>query len=253
VSGTALHRWRTWQLGTVTEIVRETPLATSIVLNLPGWPGHRAGQHVDVRLAAEGGRRAQRSYSIASAPEDGCVMLTVERVPGGEVSSYLAGELRTGDQLEVRGPVGDFVWDESGKEPVLLIAAGWGIVPFRSMLRHRQAGPADVAVRLLYSARSLQDVIYFQELMRLAAYDEVYIRLALTREWPPIWHGHRGRVDDRLLSQMSWPAADRPRIFMCVPTAFADAIASTLVAQGQDPDRIHRLSTLDRPNGGSQP
>jgi ferredoxin-NADP reductase len=251
VSGTALPGWRTWQLGTVAEVIPETARATSIVLALPGWPGHRAGQHVDVRLAAEGGRRVQRSYSIASAPEDGCVMLTVERVPGGEVSSYLAGELRTGDQLEVRGPIGDFFWDESGREPVLLIAAGWGIVPFRSMLRHRQAGRGDVAVRLLYSAPSLRDVIYFQELMRFAAYDEVDIRLALTREWPPIWHGHRGRVDDTLLSQMSWPAGDRPRIFICVPAAFADAITSALVAQGQNPDRIRRLSVLDRPGGGT--
>jgi ferredoxin-NADP reductase len=252
VSGTALHRWRTWQLGTVAAVIPETPRATSIVLELPCWPGHRAGQHVDVRPAAEGGRRVQRSYSIASAPGDGYVMLTVERVPDGEMSPYLAGELRTGDRLEVRGPIGDFVWDESGREPVLLIAAGWGIVPFRSMLRHRQAGPGDAAVRLLYSARSLQDVIYFQELLRFAAYDEVDIRFALTREWPQNWHGHRGRIDGRLLSQMSWPAVDRPRIFICGPTAFAETIAGVLIAQGQHRDRIRRLSVPDRPNGGSQ-
>jgi ferredoxin-NADP reductase len=249
VSGTSLHRWRTWQLGTVTEVVRETPRATSIVLELPCWPGHRAGQHVDVRLEVEGRRRVQRSYSIASAPEDGCVMLTVERVPDGEVSSYLAGELRTADQLEVRGPIGDFVWDDSAHEPVLLIAAGWGIVPFRSMLRHRQFGPGDVPVRLLYSARSLQDVIYSRELLRFAAYDEVDIRFALTREWPQNWHGHRGRVDGRILSEMSWPAADRPRIFLCGPTAFAETVASVLTAQGQNPDGIRQLSVLDRPSG----
>jgi ferredoxin-NADP reductase len=251
VSGTALPGWRTWRLGRVVGVVRETPRATSIVLELPCWPGHRAGQHVDVCLAAEGGRRVRRSYSIASAPEDGYVMLTVVRVPDGEVSTYLADELRTGDHLEVCGPIGDFVWDESGHEPVLLIAAGWGIVPFRSMLRHRQTGPGEVAVRLLYSARSLQDVIYFQELMRLAAYDEVDIRFALTREWPQNWHGHRGRIDGRLLSEMSWPAGDKPRIFICGPMAFAQNVASVLVAHGQNPDRIRRLSVLDRPTGGS--
>jgi len=251
VSGTALPGPRTWQLGTVTEVVRETPRATSIVLELPCWRGHRAGQHVDVRLAVDGARHVQRSYSIASAPEDDYVMLTVERVPDGEVSPYLADELRTRDRLEVRGPIGDFVWDDSGPEPVLLIAAGWGIVPFRSMLRHRRFGPGDVPVRLLYSARSLRDVIYCRELLRFAAYDEVDIRFALTREWPQNWHGHRGRIDGRLLSEMSWPAADRPRIFICGPTAFAQTIASVLVAQGQNPERIRQLSGLGRPDGGS--
>jgi ferredoxin-NADP reductase len=247
VSGTALPGWRAWRLGTVAEVVPETPRATSIVLDLPGWPGHRAGQHVDVRLAASG---VHRSYSIASAPEDGYLMLTVERVANGQMSSYLAGELGAGDRLEVCGPVGDFGWDESGHEPVLLIAGGWGIVPFRSMLRHRQAGAGEVPVRLLYSARSLQDVIYRQELMRFAAYDEVDIRLALTREWPRNWHGHRGRIDGRLLSEVSWPAGDRPRILICGPPRFAETAASVLVAQGQNPDRIRRLSVLDRADGG---
>jgi ferredoxin-NADP reductase len=206
---------------------------------------------VDVRLAVDDTRHVQRSYSIASAPEDGYVMLTVERVPDGEVSPYLADEVRTGDGLEVRGPIGDFVWDDSGPGPVLLIAAGWGIVPFRSMLRHRQFGPGDVAVRLLYSARSLQDVIYSQELLRFAAYDEVDIRLALTRAWPRNWHGHRGRIDGQLLSEVSWPAADGPRIFICGPTSFAETAARVLTAQGQNPDRIRQLSGAGRPSGGS--
>jgi ferredoxin-NADP reductase len=252
VNAAALHRWRTWQLGTVVEVVPETPRATSIVLDLPCWPGHRAGQHVDVRLGAEGGRRVERSYSIASAPEDGYVVLTVQRVPGGEVSSYLTGQLSTGDRLELRGPIGDFVWDESGHEPVLFIAGGWGIVPFRSMLRHHQTGPGDVAVRLLYSARSLREVIYREELMRFAAYDEVDIRFALTREWPQAWRGHRGRIDGRLLLEVSWPTDDSPRIFICGPTAFARTIASALAAQGQNPDRIRQLSVPDHPSDGSQ-
>jgi ferredoxin-NADP reductase len=217
----------------VAEIVPETPRATSIVLDLPGWPGHRAGQHVDVRLTAEDRHQAQRSYSIASAPGDGYVVLTVERVPDGEVSSYLASALRAGDQLELRGPIGGyFVWDDRAREPVLLVAGGPGIVPFRSMLRHRQAAADDVAVRLLYSARSLQDVIYLDELMRFAAYDEVDIRFALTHEWPETWHGHRGRIDSRLLSEVSWSAGDRPRIFICGPTPFVETAASTLAAQG---------------------
>jgi ferredoxin-NADP reductase len=237
--GAALPGRLTWQLGMVAELVPETLRATSIVLELPGWPGHRAGQHVDVRLTAEDGYQAWRSYSIASAPEDGYVVLTVERVPGGEVSPYLAGELRTGDQLELRGPIGGyFVWDDFAREPVLLVAGGSGIVPFRSMLRHRQAAPGDVAVRLLYSARSLQDVIYRDELMHFAAYDEVDIRFALTREWPESWHGHRGRIDGRLLSEVSWPAGDRPRTFICGPTPFVETAASTLAAQGQPSDRI---------------
>jgi ferredoxin-NADP reductase len=223
----------------VAEIVPETPRAVSIVLDLPGWPGHRAGQHVDVRLTAEDGYQAQRSYSIASAPGDGYVVLTVECVPDGEVSSHLASELRAGGQLELRGPIGGyFVWDDSACEPVLLVAGGPGIVPFRSMLRHRQAAASDVAVRLLYSARSLQHVIYRDELMRFAAYDEVDIRFALTREWPETWHGHRGRIDGRLLSEVSWPAGDRPRIFICGPTPFVEIAASTLAAQGQPWDLI---------------
>ncbi|HEY1919116.1 MAG TPA: ferredoxin reductase [Streptosporangiaceae bacterium] len=228
-----------WQLGTVAELVPETPRATSIALELPAWPEHRAGQHVDVRFTAADGHQAQRSYSIASAPEDGYVVLTVERVPGGEVSRYLAGELKTGDRLELRGPLGDeFGWDDYAPEPVLLVADGPGIVPFRSLLRHRRATSSGMRVRLLYAARSLRDVIYREELMRYAAYDEVDIRFALTREWPDGWHGHRGRIDARLLSQVSWPAADRPRVFICGPAPFVDAAASTLAAQGQPLERI---------------
>jgi ferredoxin-NADP reductase len=241
----------TWRLGTVAEIVPETPHAVSMVLDLPGWPGHRAGQHVDVRLDATGRSLVPRSCPIASAPEDGYVMLTVERGPDGDVSASRAGELRTGDQLELRGPIGDFVWDDSAREPALLVAGGWGIVPVRSMLRHIQAAPAGVAVRLLYSARSLQDVIYREELMRFAAYDEVDIRFALTREWPQTWHGHRGRVDGRLLSEVSWPASDKPRTVICGPTAFAETVASALVAQGQHGDQIRQLSVPDRTRGDS--
>jgi ferredoxin-NADP reductase len=239
----------------VAELVPETPRATSIVLELPSWTGHLAGQHVDVRITADDGRQAQRSYSIASAPEDGIVVLTVERVPGGRVSRYLAGNLRTGDQLELRGPLGgSFVWDDSAPEPALFIAEGPGIAPFRSMLRHRRAASGDVPVRLLYAAASLQDMIYRDELMRFAAYDEVDIRLAVTREWPQTWHGHRGPIDGRLLAQVSWPAADGPRIFICGPSCFAETVARTLAAQGHLADRIKTerfWSAVNRADEGS--
>jgi ferredoxin-NADP reductase len=223
----------------VVELVPETPRVTSIVLEMPAWPGHRPGQHADVRLAVGDGDTALRSYSIASAPEDGYVVLTVEHVPDGAVSPYLARGLRAGDRLELRGPAGDgFAWDDSAGDPALLLADGTGIVPFRSLLRHRQAVGGETAVRLLYSSRSLRDVIYREELMRLAAYDEVDIRFALTREWPPIWHGHRGLVDGRLLSEVSWPAGAGPRVFICGPALFADNAATVLAAQGHPPDRI---------------
>ncbi len=235
----ALPRRLTWQLATVIELVPETERTRSIVLELPSWAGHRAGQHVDVRLTAEDGYQAQRSYSIASAPEDGYLVLTVERLEDGEVSPYLVDELRTGDQLELRGPVGGyFVWDESLRGPVLLIAGGSGVVPFRSMLRHRAASHSVVAVRLLYSARSLDEVIYREELMRFAADDGVEIRLTLTRAWPEEWRGHRGRIDRQLLEEVSWPTADDPLSFVCGPSAFVETAAGALVECGHQPGRI---------------
>ncbi len=156
----------TWQLGVAAELVSETTRTRSIVLDLPGWRGHRAGQHVDIRLTAPDGYQAQRSYSIASGPEDSRLVVTVERLADGEVSPYLVDELRVGDELELRGPIGGyFVWERSFGGPLLLIAGGSGIVPFRSMLRHWAAGQRDAGVRLLYSARTLDDVIYREELM----------------------------------------------------------------------------------------
>jgi len=155
------------------------------------------------------------------------------------VSSYLAGELRAGDQLELRGPIGGyFVWEPSVTGPVLLVAGGSGIVPFRSMLRHRAAVSSSVAVRLMYSSRSLDDVIYRGELMRSAAYDELDVRLALTREWPEGWRGHRGRIDRQLLDEVSWSAREQPLIFVCGPTAFVWFVADTLVQSGHALDLI---------------
>jgi ferredoxin-NADP reductase len=228
----------TWRLGTVTELVDETVRARSIVLDVPDWPGHRAGQHVDVRLTAEDGYQAQRSYSIASAPGDGNVVLTVELLEDGEVSPYLVRELRLGDQLELRGPVGGyFVWDEPLGGPVLLVAGGSGVVPLRAILRHHAEIESAVPLRLLYSARSIDDVLYRDELQRLARPD-VDVRFTLTRAWPDDWHGYRGRIDGELLGEVAWPPGERPLVYVCGPTAFVETAASTLVGLGHDATRI---------------
>jgi ferredoxin-NADP reductase len=223
----------------VIELIEETPRCKSIVLELPAWAGHRAGQHVDVRLTAPDGYQAQRSYSIASGPSDRELVLTVERLDDGEVSPYLADELRPGDELELRGPIGGyFVWEESLGGPLVLVAGGSGIVPFRSMLRHRAAAGSTVAVRLLYSSRALSEVIYRSELQRLAADDGLDLRLTLTREWPEGWEGLRGRIDRALLAQIAWPPDERPLVYVCGPSGFVETAAAGLVESGHEPSRI---------------
>jgi ferredoxin-NADP reductase len=235
----ALSGRLTWQLVTVVELVDETARSKSLVLDPPAWPGHRSGQHVDVRLTAEDGYQAQRSYSIASAPEDQHLVLTVERLEDGEVSPYLVDELRPGDELELRGPIGGyFVWEQSLGGPLLLVAGGSGVVPFRAMLRHRVAVGGETPVRVLYSARSLDEVFYREEFLSLGSREDVGVRLALTRAWPDGWDGHRGRVTPELLRDVSWPPAERPLIYICGPTAFVEAIAGELVDLGHDPSRI---------------
>jgi ferredoxin-NADP reductase len=239
VERTALLGRLTWQTGEVVELLDETARVKSVVLDCPDWPGHRAGQHVDVRLTAEDGYQAQRSYSIASGPEDEQLVLTVERLDDGEVSPYLVDELRPGDELELRGPIGGyFVWEESHGGPLLLVAGGSGVVPFRSMLRHRAAAESTTPVRLLYSARSLPEVIYRDELGHLAAEDEVDVHFTLTREWPDGWSGFRRRIDEELLREVAWPASERPLVYVCGPTAFVEAAASGLVALGHEAGRI---------------
>jgi ferredoxin-NADP reductase len=229
----------TWQLGRVLELVDETPRCKSILLELPDWPGHRAGQHVDVRLTAEDGYQAQRSYSIASAPEDEQLALTVERLDDGEVSPYLVDELRAGDELELRGPIGGyFVWEHGLGGPLMLIAGGSGIVPLRAMLRHWANGEQALAARLLYSSRSLDDVIYREELMRLNAHPAAEVHLTLTRTWPEGWQGPRGRVDRRLLEELTWAPAKQPMTYICGPTAFVETVAEALVAIGHEPSGI---------------
>ena len=228
----------TWQLGSVVELVDETPRCKSLVLELPDWRGHRAGQHVDVRLTAEDGYQVERSYSIASAPEDMQLVLTVERLEDGEVSPYLTDQLRPGDELELRGPIGGyFVWESSQGGPLLMIAGGSGVVPFRAMLRDWAAGAREAPARLLYSSRTLEDVIYRQEFERVAE-EGAEVQLTLTRQWPVDWQGHRGRVDRDLLAEVAWSPDQRPLIYVCGPTAFVEAVAEALVDAGHEPGRI---------------
>jgi ferredoxin-NADP reductase len=232
-----------WRLATVVDVRTETLRTRTLVLDIPGWPGHRAGQHVDVRLTAEDGYQTQRSYSIASAPQDARVALTVDRLDDGEVSPYLTGVLSKGDRLELRGPIGGyFVWDVALGGPLLLVAGGSGIVPLMAMLRHRAVAldAADdrhnVPARLLYSSRRWDDVIYRGELARLAEDDATFeVALTFTREPPRGWTGFRRRIDRMMLAEVAWPPSERPQVFICGPTPLVEAAASALVELGHDP------------------
>ena len=215
------------------EVVTETARTKSIVLDAAGWPNYLAGQHVDVRLTADDGYQAQRSYSIASAPEDEHLTLTIERLDDGEVSPYLTQTLRAGDELELRGPIGGyFVWQDSLGGPLLLVAGGSGVVPLRAMLRHHGAIASEIPARLLYSVRRRRDVLYRAEL------EEYETTITLTREQPRGWNGRTGRVDRDLLAEAGWPPAKRPLVYVCGPTAFVEAVAEALVALGHDASRI---------------
>jgi len=230
----------TWQLCDVAELVAETPRVTTLVLDAPDWPGHLAGQHVDIRLTAEDGYQAQRSYSIASAPDEGRLALTVERLADGEVSPYLTDVLVVGDKLELRGPIGGyFVWEASEGGPVLLLGGGSGVVPLMAMIRHRRAAGSDAPMRLLYSAKHADDLIYREELEELAGRGNGFETFfTLTREQPDGWQGFGRRVDRELLDEVGWPAADDPLAYVCGPTAFVEAVASALVDSGLPPHRI---------------
>jgi ferredoxin-NADP reductase len=216
--------------------VDETPSARTIVLDVPGWPGHVAGQHVDVRLTAEDGYQAERSYSIASGPEDPRVALTVARFEDGEVSPYLAGELRAGDELELRGPVGGhFTWEAADGGPLLLVAGGSGLVPLMAMLRHRAARGSTVDARLLLSARTWDDVLYRDELDGLG---DVRTHLTLTRSQPEGWDGSGRRIDADMLRELGPGPEESPFVFVCGPTAFVERAADLLVARGHAPSTI---------------
>jgi ferredoxin-NADP reductase len=214
----------------VREVVRETPTASTLVLDVPGWPGHRAGQHVDVRLTAEDGYTATRSYSVSSAPGDPPAV-TVERLDDGEVSPYLVDEARPGDSIEVRGPVGGwFVWTAEQGGPLQLIGGGSGLAPLMSMLRHHRRSGSDAEVRLLLSARGPQDVLFAGELV-----DPV---ITYTRETPAGWTGYARRFDRAMLEEAAFPPGRSPRVFVCGPTGLVEGVAGDLVAIGHDPSRI---------------
>jgi ferredoxin-NADP reductase len=236
MAGTAVRGRLTWQTATVGRVTRETASTVTLSLSVPDWPGHRAGQHVDIRLTADDGYQAERAYSIASAPGEP-LAITVERLDDGEVSPYLTEDARPGDQLEVRGPIGGyFVWEAETGGPLLLAAGGSGVVPLRAILRHRSLVGSSVPVRLLYSSRSWEDVIYSSEL-DMPAYGVEVIH-TLTRSQPPKWHGYARRVDRQMLTEVAWSAADRPLAYVCGPTNFVESVAAGLVGLGYPPGRV---------------
>lgn len=228
-----------WLAAEVTEVVHEAPGVKSLALSVPDWPGHLAGQHAEIRLTAEDGYQAARDYSIASAPEDPGLVFTIERLDDGEVSPYLVDMVQPGDRFELRGPIGyHFIWQSSDGGPLLLVAGGSGVVPFRSMLRHRAAAGSDAEVRLLYSLRTPADLIYGPELAQLARQPGVEITFVYTRAAPADWTGYQRRLDAEILAEVAWPAADKPLVYVCGPTGFVEVAAGILVEAGHDPLRV---------------
>ena len=214
----------------------ETAKVRTLSLEVPDWAGHRAGQHLDDRHTADDGYRAERSYSIATAPGEP-VGITVERLDDGEVSPHLTEDVRPGDQIEIRGPIGGFfVWDPVDGGPLLLLAGGSGVVPLRAILRHRVREESPVPVRLLYSSRTWADVIYRTELEQRT--QGVAVTYTLTRAQPAGWMGYGRRVDQQMLTEVAWPATQAPLAYVCGPTSFVESVAAGLVALGYPPDRV---------------
>lgn len=221
------------------EVRPETPKVRTLVLEVPDWPGHLAGQHVDVKLTAEDGYSAERSYSLASPPEDGRVVLGVELVEDGEVSTYLVEVAQPGDRVEVRGPIGlYFVWRPETGGPLLLVGGGSGVVPLMAILRHRLASGSDVPVRMLLSWRTPADVIYKDELEAASREDGVEVVHTFTRESPVGWTGYARRIDAAMLAEVGWPASERPHVYVCGPTGLVETVASTLVSLGHEPRHV---------------
>jgi ferredoxin-NADP reductase len=240
MAGAALRGRLIWRLVDVTAAVDETARTRTIELDVPGWPGHLPGQHVDVRLTAEDGYQAQRSYSIATPADGTRLAITVERIDDGEVSPYLVGELRAGDRLELRGPIGGhFVWEPSRGGPLLLVGGGSGLVPLMAMLRERVSTRSWVSVRLLVSSRSWDDVIYRSELESIDR-DHLGVEIVhtLTRSQPAGWTGYARRVDREMLAEVAWPPRHRPICYVCGPTGFVETVASALVELGHVPAMI---------------
>jgi ferredoxin-NADP reductase len=238
MAGTAVLGRLTWRVADVLDVVPETPRVKTIAFDVPDWPGHRAGQHVDVRLTAEDGYQAQRSYSIASAPGSPRIELTVERLDDGEVSPYLTDELRPGDQIELRGPVGGyFVWEPSHGGPLLLVGGGSGVVPLMAMIRLRATAGSRADTRLLFSSRGWDDVIYRNELERLEG-GGLRVVHTLTQSQPPRWTGYARRVDAEMLAEIGPSPAELPHVYVCGPTPFVEAVAEELVQLGHEPHRV---------------
>ena len=238
-----------WRTATVREVAAETSHAATLVLDVPDWPGHRAGQHLDVRLTAEDGYQASRSYSIASAPELDAVEITVEVVPDGEVSPYLVDEVRAGDQFEVRGPIGGhFTWSVDERGPLLLVAGGSGLAPLMAMLRHRAARDAPVETHLLVSARTPDDLLYRAELPALQPATGLSVDITYTRAAPDDGPGRRGRVDAAMLAAVAPPPSAMPRCFVCGPTPFVEHVTQLLA------DAAYRVADIHAerfgPTGG---
>jgi ferredoxin-NADP reductase len=229
-----------WQQAQVRQIAVETYRVKSLLLHVASWQRHLPGQHVDIRLTAEDGYQAQRSYSIASPPQDELIALTVERVENGEVSPYLVGELRVGDRFELRGPVGGyFVWNVDAGGPLCLIAGGSGIAPLMAMLRYRDRRKVRVPASLLYSSRSLEDVIYRNELDVMARCDpSLRVIYTLTRTQPNGWPGPRRRIDKTLLAEACYSPDQNPKIFVCGPTSLVEEAARMSVELGHEPQAI---------------
>jgi ferredoxin-NADP reductase len=230
-----------WQIASVKDIKPETAQVKSFTLTLPMWMRHRAGQHYDIRLTAEDGYQAQRSYSIASEPErEGEVDITVERISDGEVSTYLHDVLIRGDRIEVRGPIGGyFVWEATMHEPLLLIAGGSGVVPLMSMMRHRAAAGARNPTSLLYSSRTFEDVIYYQELEKLrSANNGLQVFHTLTRSQPAHWEGYARRIDPEMLKEVAEPLGRSVQVYVCGPTVLVETVANTLVKIGLNSNQI---------------
>jgi ferredoxin-NADP reductase len=229
-----------WRRAQVREVIGETSRVKSLLLQVDGWQGHLPGQHVDIRLTAEDGYQAQRSYSIASPPEDELIRLTVERVENGEVSPYLVEELRSGDQFELRGPIGGyFVWTTAISDPLCLVAGGSGIAPLMAMLSHRDRRTSRVPAVLLYSFRKLEDVIYRKELDAMARRGaDLRVVGTLTRKQPDGWTGYRRRIDKSMLAEACFPPARNPKIYVCGPTPFVEDVSSLLVELGHDASAI---------------
>jgi ferredoxin-NADP reductase len=230
-----------WQIATVKSIHKETPRAKTFTLLLPNWMRHQAGQHYDVRLTAPDGYQAQRSYSVASEPERGGeIDLTVERIEDGEVSSYMHEVLNVGDQIEVRGPIGGyFVWEANMAGRILLVAGGSGIVPLMAMIRHRAAVGSKTPARLLYSARTPEDVIYYDELIRLQnAQDGLEVAYTFTRQAPAGWTGYARRIDAEMLGEVAGPLGSKARAYICGPTLMVESAADGLLQVGLAADQI---------------